>query len=226
MADGCFFDRSSRNKNYVSLEHERMDFSSNCSNKFSVLTQCFDIPYPLSLQPKLSILTRRWKDIRAVALRWKDDNNTSFQSRRYLHLTTSTALDLLRLPKTDFHHGHGGSGGGTGPPISYKQLRDAFFQSAKRCHPDVHNKGGTNNSNNTDTTTPREAAQMFLDVTEAYEFLLASTTNATSAAEQEEEGGGAFTIPKEEEMEYREAFELWLGIPAEVVEETKKCPLF
>ena len=226
MADGCFFDRSSRNKNYVSLEHERMDFSSNCSNKFSVLTQCFDIPYPLSLQPKLSILTRRWKDIRAVALRWKDDNNTSFQSRRYLHLTTSTALDLLRLPKTDFHYGHGGSGGGTGPPISYKQLRDAFFQSAKRCHPDVHNKGGTNNSNNTDTTTPREAAQMFLDVTEAYEFLLASTTNATSAAEQEEEGGGAFTIPKEEEMEYREAFELWLGIPAEVVEETKKCPLF
>jgi len=175
-----------------------------------------------SLQPKLSTLTRCWKDIRAVALRWKDDNNTSFQSRRSLHLTTSTALDLLRLPKTDFHHGHGGTGGGTGPPISYKQLRDAFFQAAKRCHPDVHNKGGTNNSNNTDTTTPREAAQMFLDVTEAYEFLLASTTNATSAAEQEEEGGGAFTIPKEEEMEYREACELWLGIPAEVVEETKK----
>jgi len=94
-------------------------------------------------------------------------------------------------------------------PLTYQTLRKAYFRAAKRCHPDT----------NTQTTASRDAAQIFLELTNAYEYLLPQTI-------PDADFGTTQQSSQAEEDEYREACELWLNLPAEVVEESKKCPLF
>ena len=119
-------------------------------------------------------------------------------------LTTSSALDLLQISNV-----------GPNSPLSYQHLRQSYFQAAKRCHPDLmKSESGSNNDS-------RSATKLFLQITDAYEFLLPHTIQGRNA-----DSDYSIKMTKDEEMEYREACELWLGLSAEAVEDTKRCPLF
>jgi len=99
--------------------------------------------------------------------------------------------------------------------LSLKELRTAYFRAAKRCHPDaIRSSGDTSKDKNTE----QDSSERFLMVTEAYEFLLATAIG--SAANDRS------IISKNEESIFRRNCQDWLGIPADVVEESKRCPLF
>ena len=91
---------------------------------------------------------------------------------------------------------------------SATELRAAYFAAAKQCHPDVAQSKDDDSS----------AEQVRL-VTEAYEFLSSKGNNTT-------DDDNTSSIPQDEEARYRRACLDWLGQPAEVVEESKRCPLF
>ena len=122
-------------------------------------------------------------------------------------LTTSSALDLLQISNV-----------GPNSPLSYQELRQSYFRAAKCCHPDLM-KSESNSPHSS-----HSAAELFLKVTDAYEFLLPSTIQGRGDVSNGDDY--SIQMTKDEEMEYREACELWLGISAEAVEETKRCPLF
>jgi hypothetical protein len=97
--------------------------------------------------------------------------------------------------------------------MSPKELRLMYFEAAKRCHPD--------------TTTSRaiklskeEVLAQFRDVTDAYEYLQGTNSNNASVALSD------LGITETEEALYRNACRDWLGVAAEVVEESKKCSMF
>lgn len=99
------------------------------------------------------------------------------------------------------------------PRYTPRELRDAYFDAAKSCHPDSTHEAKTKRS-----LAPIDAARHFLEVTEAYE-LLRSGRNASFESD-------ANFVTKSEEQEFREACKEWLGLDAETVEESKRCPLF
>lgn len=84
-----------------------------------------------------------------------------------------------------------------------RELRAAYFEAAKQTHPDVaqENEDGID----------------FVKITKAYERLLDS---------REIENDATWKISKDEEDEYRSACKAILGIPAEIVEESKQNPMF
>lgn len=88
-------------------------------------------------------------------------------------------------------------------------LRMAYLQAAKECHPDT--------SQNTHHSKEEAAAQFRL-VTEAYEVLLRGKLNSNDT--------GDYGITIEEDTAFRRACQERLGLPAEIVEESKKCPAF
>lgn len=88
-------------------------------------------------------------------------------------------------------------------------LRTAYLQAAKECHPDT--------SQNADHSK-EEAAIQFRLVTEAYEFLLRGKLDSDDT--------GDYGITIEEEASFRRACQERLGLPAEIVEESKQCPAF
>ena len=90
-----------------------------------------------------------------------------------------------------------------------KELRQAYFEAAKQCHPDMQKQQEDDNSDDTILD--------FRDITEAYEHLL--NGNHTSGMEH-------FNISIQEEKHYRQACLTILGIPAEIVEESKQNPMF
>jgi len=83
-----------------------------------------------------------------------------------------------------------------------RELRHAYFEVAKQCHPDV----------------AHDTKLDFRDITEAYEHLLSGDQCS------KEDLADMVTISEEEE--YREACDVILNLPAEVVEECKRNPLF
>lgn len=96
--------------------------------------------------------------------------------------------------------------------FSSKELRDSYFHKAKSCHPDSAQKN----------ISQDELTSRFLQITEAYEFL---------QKYKKESNGGEVDIDlnfisKSEEQYYREACRESLGLDAETVEESKRCPLF
>lgn len=97
--------------------------------------------------------------------------------------------------------------------FSPKELRDAYFQKAKLCHPD-----SAQSDLNRDLLVTR-----FLEITEAYELLQRHDKGGTSSRDA---GNDLNFINKTEEQNYREACRESLGLDAETVEESKKCPLF
>ncbi len=115
------------------------------------------------------------------------------------HLTLQSAERLLGL--TD------------NPRYTARELRDAYFDAAKSCHPDSTHEAKARKS-----LAPIDAARHFLEVTEAYE-LLRSGKNASFQTD-------ANFVTKSEEQEFRDACKEWLGLDAETVEESKRCPLF
>lgn len=87
-----------------------------------------------------------------------------------------------------------------------RELRHAYFEAAKRCHPDV---------------VEQQAGHDFRDVTEAYEHLLSGDF---VCGHNKEDLANIVTISEEEI--YRHACEAILSLPAEIVEESKKNPMF
>jgi len=87
------------------------------------------------------------------------------------------------------------------------QLREAYYEAAKKCHPDVvKNK------------KKEDALADFRALKDAYEYLLngGHVTNENSGDD----------ISIEEEEEYRRACMEMLGLKAEIVEECKQDPKF
>jgi hypothetical protein len=111
--------------------------------------------------------------------------------------SSRTALNTLKLPHNK--------------EFCPKDLRDAYFTAAKLCHPDL-NKTKSND----------ELTERFLKITEAYELL--QKKNKTDSDEDEEIW--SHIITKTEEQMYRDACRECLGLDAETVEESKRCPLF
>ena len=81
------------------------------------------------------------------------------------------------------------------------QLRDAYYKAAKAFHPDAFDG------------CPQEAGRLFIKATEAYELL-------GSVAE------GVVEITESEDESYRAACLAWLGLDADTVEQSKRCPMF
>jgi hypothetical protein len=91
--------------------------------------------------------------------------------------------------------------------LTPKALRTAYLEAAKRCHPDTQ----------TEKMSNQDTGEQFRQVTEAYEVLLG--TNMTNFTDD-------FGITDAEEAEFRRACQEMLGLRAEIVEESKRCPAF
>lgn len=98
--------------------------------------------------------------------------------------------------------------------LSPKILRTAYLQAAKECHPDTKDVD----------ECKEEAAQRFRLVTEAYELLLSG--NDMTSSDDSVDGANYYGITDKEEAEFRRACQERLGLPAEIVEESKTCPAF
>ena len=91
--------------------------------------------------------------------------------------------------------------------LTPKGLRTAYLEAAKRCHPDTQ----------TERKSKQDTGEQFRQVTEAYEVLLG--TNMPNFSND-------FGITNAEEAEFRRACQEMLGVRAEIVEESKRCPAF
>jgi hypothetical protein len=86
-----------------------------------------------------------------------------------------------------------------------KHIRDAYYEAAKRCHPDVSTR---------EVQDISRSAQEFIRLTNAYEVLRRKYTISEDVWQEDEE------------EQFRTACREWLGLSAEVVEESKRCPMF
>jgi len=96
------------------------------------------------------------------------------------------------------------------------ELRRAYFEAAKRTHPDVVQQLQTEDGESIATLD-------FRDITEAYEHLLTGDGNNFTQYNKEEMED---IVTVSEEEEYRQACQAILGLPAEIVEESKQNPMF
>eukprot|EP00804_Cyclotella_cryptica_P016062 CCRYP_004200-RA/>CCRYP_004200-RA protein AED:0.03 eAED:0.03 QI:0/-1/0/1/-1/1/1/0/159 len=94
-----------------------------------------------------------------------------------------------------------------------RELRHAYFEAAKLHHPDVVQQ------RNDDEEPTNHKVLDFRDITMAYEHLLQSAHLSPTSSQEP-------IITVDEEEEYRAACRNILGIPAEIVEESKKNPMF
>ena len=178
--------------------------------------------YCLQLRRCFSIITPT--NTNRIRCSWEDkkihnSNHNSHHNSHYLRsISTVAAKSILGFTKH------------CQPTI--KELRSAYFEAAKLCHPDkiqqqvvqqqqvqrkeIGQENGTTSTNT--TTTP---ITDFRDITAAYEHLL-------NQRKKGENGQGAddYEIPLEEEQIYRQACLDVLGIPADIVEESKQNPMF
>lgn len=110
-----------------------------------------------------------------------------------------------------------------------RELRDAYFDAAKRCHPDTQKQSSTKAHSAAPINEDAQKAassNLFLEITEAYEALqefAASGRKVNSASSIIDEKD---LIIKSEEQYYREAVKETLGIDADILEESKRCPMF
>ncbi len=96
---------------------------------------------------------------------------------------------------------------------SIRELRNAYFVAAKRCHPDVINQQQPDGEED-------NASFDFRDITIAYEHLLSGDHIEYNPEEADN------IVTRNEEEEYRDACKTMLGLPAEIVEESKQNPMF
>jgi hypothetical protein len=97
------------------------------------------------------------------------------------------------------------------------ELRDAYFTSAKQCHPDLVSGSGD------DEDIQKAATVAFLKISDAYELLRG---HAGGNGDGYGHGYSSDEIAASEEESFREACWFWLGVSPEIVEESKKCPMF
>ena len=129
-----------------------------------------------------------------------NNHKRGFSLIQWRQITTESAKSLLGLEHDTF---------------TVRELRQAYFEAAKLHHPDAvkHTRIDTLNGKIPD----------FIEITVAYEHLLQSsqsTDNHDSSTNIHN------IIDHDEETEYRTACLDILGIPAEIVEESKKNPMF
>lgn len=107
--------------------------------------------------------------------------------------------------------------------FSIRELRHAYFQAAKRHHPDVVRQQMDERDGN---TNGNGATIDFRDITEAYEILLNCPDHHIpfNSKTRDDEMENIITIDEDEE--YRQACQSQLGLPAEIVEESKRNPMF
>lgn len=102
-----------------------------------------------------------------------------------------------------------------------QRLRAAYFRAAKQCHPDLVKSG-----------TSFDPAERFRLVTQAYELLqkMLQHQNSDSNNANNNNNNSIFDefpmVDEEDEHRYRVACQEMLGQPAEIVEESKRCPMF
>jgi len=140
---------------------------------------------------------------------------TSSQRNSHTISTTIAALDLLSLTNK--------------PNFTSLELRDAYFSAAKRCHPDSRFQRQQEN-NNTDVY---DLTSRFMLLADAYEYLQKKRRNSMHNGDKSSSSYGwnnvdedDVKISENEEEEFRAACIEYLGLQAEVVEESKRCPLF
>ncbi len=103
--------------------------------------------------------------------------------------------------------------------FTIRELRDAYFDAAKQCHPDTLSAKEEDSDN-----LKTQASNQFLQITEAYEALQIYANHGRQ--DNTKELDLDFIITKTDEEYYREAVYETLGIDADVLEESKKCPMF
>ncbi len=108
-------------------------------------------------------------------------------------------------------------------PLQYtmKELRTAYFQAAKKCHPDSMPSAGTAAA---PLSSDASAEDRFIMVTNAYEYIRQQLISVGSTMKEDIDDDSTMDIDEEEK--YRKACFEYLGQPAEIVEESKRCPLF
>jgi hypothetical protein len=108
-------------------------------------------------------------------------------------------------------------------PLQYtlKELRASYFRAAKQCHPDAQSARPTLSNLPSEPAIVVEdtAEDKFIFVTNAYEYLRQQLTLLGTSSDDD-------ILNETEEEKYRAACLSWLGQPAEIVEESKRCPLF
>lgn len=122
--------------------------------------------------------------------------------------TAAAALDLLDLQER---------GRTAKDSITARELRTAYYRAAKECHPDSPSNKKKKKFKDED------ASERFRRVTEAYELL---QQQSKSGEDDQFIDDDSFVEQQQSEADYRAACLEWLGQPAEVVEESKRCPAF
>ena len=149
--------------------------------------------------------------LRTAEANCRDHDEVMILSSHCLRLTRSGGLFLFHRRDITTSAAKSMLGFAKEQRFSVKELRDAYFQAAKLCHPDAV-RGEDANSSLLD----------FRDITDAYEHLLNGDDSGSQYSK--EELANIITISEEEE--YRQACKASLGISAEIVEESKQNPMF
>lgn len=113
-------------------------------------------------------------------------------------------------------------------PLTIKEIRLAYFEAAKKCHPDTNS---ATSGVDEDRTSKHDQAELFHRITAAYEFLIQyhtkrSNSNDTNTWFADSGSYDYDDITVEEENEFRIACQMHLGLSAENVEESKQSPVF
>lgn len=101
---------------------------------------------------------------------------------------------------------------GLAPCYTTQELRRAYFAAAKKCHPDALQK----------TKKDTDVAKEFRLVTMAYEKLQSSSTSSMTQLHNNQDGN----LSMDQQLQFRSACQLILGVPAEIVEECKRDAKF
>ena len=138
---------------------------------------------------------------------------------------TTMSEQLLGLRKEDNENGNYQN---HSLQYTMKELRTAYFQAAKQCHPDSQSSYRQPTTATTTSTalvsSDATAEERFIMVTNAYEYLR-QQLSAVATKENDDDSDDTLTDVEEEEQ-YRRACLEYLGQPAEIVEESKRCPIF
>ena len=153
-------------------------------------------------------------------------------------ISSHTARTILGLPTTTTST--------MSSPLNLPQLRQAYLQAAKQCHPDLilqqqrssssndENRDSSSSTTTTTSTTISNVAQQqqqrhqdFLRVTAAYECLQREVTGKSSSSSvYDDDSTTTTTFYNDDDYDFRTACVEHLGLSAESVEECKQNPIF
>mmetsp|Transcript_2938 Transcript_2938/g.3446 ORF Transcript_2938/g.3446 Transcript_2938/m.3446 type:complete len:347 (-) Transcript_2938:176-1216(-) len=172
---------------------------AHCGNSYSTIVSCRNAQHyhvPTFLQTteltyKVIVARRNFSSL-------NNDNRSSIEAKK------AAARSILGLPKSD--------------SLTYKQLRQSYFEVAKQCHPD-----SALSKKKMDQDDNYDPSEQFLALTDAYELLKKIyTKNGTMLDNYDDD----FELSREEEITYRQDCYHSLGTSAELIEEMKRDGMF